>query len=105
MTYLIVRSPHAEWPKLSPLPLYRVISPPIESHLGKRFYLCGTDGKKNIGSHLTSHPIESRPFEYLRRGELISVENAMEKQQNMDIVQGTEVKVVAALNKPLPFVE
>lgn len=102
MSYLILRNPQANWPTLPQNPLYRVISPPVDSFQGKRYYLCGTDGKKNLGSHLNPAPKEARAFEYLRRGELISIENPLEKLQSMDIVQGTVLKVEAACGKPLP---
>lgn len=102
MSYLIFRNPQAGWPSLPPLPLYRVISPPVETFHGKRFYLCGTEGKKNLGSHFEVPPKEARAFEYLRRGELISIQNPLEKQQILDIVEGTIVKIEAACGKPLP---
>lgn len=105
MTYVIFKNPQAEWPMLPNVPLYRIISPPIEAYQGKRYYLCGTDGKKNLGSHLTEHSIESRAFEFLRRGELIAIENALVKDNSLDIVQGTKVTVEAAIGKPLPFLE
>jgi hypothetical protein len=101
MSYLIFRHPRAGWPALPEGKLYRIISPPIESFHGKRFYLCGTEGKKTLGTHLATHPLESRAFEYLRRGELIAISNALEKQQALDIVEGTVVKVEAACGKPL----
>lgn len=101
MSYIIFRNPQAEWPKLPEKPLYRIISPPVESYQGKRYYICGTDGKKNLGSHLTEHPVESRAFEYLRRGELISIENAMENQHAIDIVKETKIVVEAACGKPV----
>ncbi len=102
MSYLIFRNPSAGWPDVGDKPLYRVISPPVETFSGKRFYLCGTDGKKQLGSHIEKHPPESRPFEFLKRGELISIDGALEKQNALDIVQGTTVRVVAACGKPLP---
>lgn len=102
MTYLIFRSPESGWPNVGDTPLYRIISPPVETFSGKRFYLCGTDGKKQLGTHLQDHPVESRAFEYLRRGELIAISGALEKHNALDIVEGTTVKVVAALGKPLP---
>lgn len=101
MTYLILRNKESGWPELPDVPLYRVISPPVETYSGKRFYLCGTDGKKQLGSHLQTHPKESRAFEYLRRGELISISRGLEKLNAIDIVEGTEISVVAA-GKPLP---
>lgn len=102
MSYLILRNPHSSWPAHpGQQNLYRVISPPIESFQGKRYYLCGTDGKKNLGTHLQSHPPQSRAFEYLKRGELISIENALEKNQALDVIQDTTVKIEAARGKPL----
>ncbi|MBS4163297.1 Uncharacterized protein PRO82_000597 [Candidatus Protochlamydia amoebophila] len=102
MSYVIFRSPHVHWPDLPPKQFYRIISPPIETRTGTRYYLCGTDGKKNLGTHLTKHPLESKAFEYLKRGELISIDQALEKGNLFDIVVGTRIKVEAALNKPLP---
>lgn len=101
MSYLILRSPQMDWPKLPSNDLYRIISPPIETFQGKRYYLCGTDGKKNFGTHLQKHPPYSRAFEYLKRGELISIENGLEKNQAIDVIEETQVKVVAARGKPL----
>lgn len=105
MSYLILRHPEASWPILPDYPLYRVISPPIDTHAGKRYYLCGTDGKKDLGSHFKEQAPEARAFDYLKRGELISIKNALVKQQHFDIVVGTRIKIEAALNKPLPFEE
>lgn len=105
MSYVIFKNPQAGWPVLSDKLHYRVISPPVESYQGKRYYLCGTDGKKNLGSHLESQPVESRAFEYLRRGELISIENALTTQHALDIVQGTKLSIEAACGKPIPEIE
>lgn len=102
MSYLILRHPQAGWPSLPDHPLYRVISPRIETHAGERYHLCGTDGKRDLGSHLKEQSEESRAFDYLKRGELISIEGALVNQQHFDIVLGTRIKVEAALNKPLP---
>jgi SAM-dependent methyltransferase len=101
MSYIIFRSPQAAWPTLPDQSLYRIISPPVESYHGKRYYLCGTDGKKNLGSHMNPLPKESRAFEYLKRGELISIKNPLEKHQALDIIEGTSVTVKAACGKPL----
>ena len=101
MSYVILRSPQATWPELPEKALYRVISPPVDSFQGKRYYLCGIDGKKNLGSHLDPVPKSARAFAFLKRGELISIENALEKQQALDIVQETSVTVEAACGKPV----
>jgi hypothetical protein len=102
MAYLLLRNPKMGWPKLPDNPLYRVISPPIETLGKKRFYLCGTDGKKNLGSRLEEHPKKSRAFEYLKRGELISLKDVLQNKSFIDIVQESEVTVEAPLGKPLP---
>lgn len=105
MSYVIFRNPAAGWPAAGDRNLYRVISPPVDSFSGKRFYLCGTDGKKQLGTHLEEHPPESRAFEYLRRGELISFTGALENQNAIDIVEGTVVHIEAACGKPVPASE
>lgn len=101
MTYLILRSPKASWPQLPDKKLYRVVSPPVESHLGNRYYLCGTEGKKSLESHLTTHPVESRAFEHLRRGDLIEIDHALERPHGFTIVKGTTLRIEAACGKPL----
>jgi SAM-dependent methyltransferase len=103
MSYLIVKNPNSEWPALPSYPVYRVISPPIDTHVGKRFHLCGTDGKKDLGSRLREMTKETKAFDYLKRGELISVADVVEKNQHIDLVQGSKIKIEAALQKPLPY--
>lgn len=102
MTYVIFRNPAAGWPKLPQRDLYRVISPPVESYQGKRFYLCGTDGKKTLGSRLEQQTPESKAFDYLKRGELISLEGALETPHGKEIVQDTKLVIEAPCGKPLP---
>lgn len=102
MSYLILKSPAAEWPLLPPKALYRVISPPIQSDRTTRYYLCGVDGKKSLGSCLTQYPTDARAFEYLKRGELISIEDGTEKFSHIDITTTTKVRVEAAIGKPIP---
>lgn len=104
MSYIIFRSPKAQWPVLEDKKYYRIISPPVESFHGTRFYLCGVDGKKNLGSRLDIIPPEAKAFEYLKRGELISIENPHEHQHALDIIEGTRVKMAAACGKPIPEV-
>ncbi len=102
MSYLIFRNPQASWPDLDNKKYYRVISPPIESFQGRRFYLCGVEGKKNITTRLETMPHEAKAFEYLKRGELIYVENAHENQNSIDLIENSKLKVAAACNKPIP---
>jgi SAM-dependent methyltransferase len=101
MSYIIFRNRDAGWPQLDDKKYYRVISPPVEAYHGTRFYLCGVDGKKNLGTNLTTIPRDARAFEYLKRGELISIENAHEHQNSLDIIEGTQLKVAAACGKPI----
>lgn len=102
MSYLLLRNPQASWPQLNEEQLYRVISPPVDAFQGKKFYLCGTQGKKSLSSRLTNHPNESKAFEYLRRGDLISIENPIENKSAFEITADTTVKLKAPAGKPLP---
>lgn len=101
MTYIIFKNKDAESPKIPEGHLYRIISPPVEVQNKKRFYLCGIDGKKILESRFQNHPKESKAFDYLKRGELILIENAKEKQNTFDIEKETKLKVVAACGKPI----
>jgi len=102
MSYLIIKSPEASWPAIPDQPVYRIVSPPVDSLRGKRFYLCGTDGKKSLGSRLADHPAESKAFNYLQRGDLIAVEGALNTKDLMEVVQETKVYIRAACGKALP---
>lgn len=105
MSYLILRNPESGWPVLPQHPVHRVISPPIDAGQGKRFYLCGTEGKKLLESNLTEHSKEARAFDYLKRGELISIEEAIERKNRFEVTPGTRIRIEAALGKPLPSPE
>ena len=101
MSYIIFRNPVAGWPDLGDKKVYRVISPPIESYEGKRFYLCGTDGKKQVSSQIKEHHIEARAFDYFSRGEAVSFTNVLENENSFRIVENSQVHVVAPCGKPI----
>lgn len=105
MSYLIVRSPKAKWPILPEGDFYRIISPPVESQQGKSFYVCGTDGKKKLSSHFQEQPHQAKAFEYIKRGELISVAHPLKTLSSLEVIEGTELKVEAACGKPIPEVD
>ncbi|MEC7839227.1 MAG: small ribosomal subunit Rsm22 family protein [Chlamydiota bacterium] len=101
MSYLIMGNLDAKWPLLPEKQLYRVISPPIDSFNGPAFYLCGVDGKKKLSSHIKEHSKDTRSFDYLKRGELISIEGALEEGNHLHIIEGTKVKIEAACGKSI----
>lgn len=98
MSYLLVRSKESSWPKVPPSA--RVISPPMESALGERFYLCSTEGKQTLSSKLKVHPKASRAYEFLKRGELVTIENALVTKNNLEIEENSILKVIAPLGFP-----
>jgi hypothetical protein len=99
MSYMLFRAPAAKWPELPPEAYYRVISPAIDGFRGKRHYLCGTEGKKFLESRLPTLPKEAKAFEYLRRGEVISLKHVFEQQNGIDIIEGSSIKIEAACGK------
>jgi len=101
MSYLIVRKKGAEWPTLPEEPLYRVVSGAMEGPSGKRFILCGTDGKKRLNLTLAKYPKEARALDYLKRGELIALHEELRQGDDLFAGPGTTAKVVAAIGKPL----
>lgn len=105
MSYTLYRSAAACWPHWGEEPLFRVISPPVEAFRGKRFYLCGAEGKKSLGSHIVEQEKDTRAFEFLRRGDVVTVKNALDYRGQLDLVSGSKLTVFAASGKPLPSSE
>lgn len=74
MSYLILRNTKSNWPKLGTQSYYRVVSPPIDAYPGKRYYLCGTDGKRTLDLR------EDRKYT-VARGSLITLGGTTEYTQ------------------------
>jgi hypothetical protein len=102
MSYLILKSANCPAQSLPSKPLYRVVSPPIETFRGERLFLCGTEGRKTLGSKLKQHPKHSRAFEYLKRGDLLSVQDATCVRDDLEITDRTVVELIAPCGKPVP---
>lgn len=99
MSYILFRAPGAAWPETDQRPLYRVISPPFDSHFGQTHYLCGVDGKKKLSvvqSHITP---SNKAVAHLKRGELIEINGAAERGNVFEILPETSVKIVASCGK------
>ena len=84
-------------------PVYRVVSPALQTRFGKRYSLCGTDGYKSLGSRLSDYPKESRAFEYLQRGDVVSLKDPFTSNDTLEVITATELTVEAAVGKPIPF--
>lgn len=98
MSYILFKAPGAAWPEAEQ-GLYRVISPPFESHQGTSYYLCGTEGKRRLGGNPKTCTQHQKAFAHLKRGELIQIGNAAERGLNLEMLPETEVKVIAAPGK------
>lgn len=103
MSYTLYRSMLAPWPAIAEKEkLYRIVSPPVDSFRGKRYFLCGSEGKKSLGSHIVEHDKQTRAFEFLRRGDIVKIEDALEYRDHFDLVAGSRLTVFSACGKPLP---
>lgn len=100
MSYLLLRSPKSSAPEI-PENLYRVISPPVETYKGTRRFLCGTSRQVSLGTGLQEHPKASKAFEYLKRGDVIAIENASEIEDDLVIKENTSVILYAPCDKPV----
>ncbi len=100
MSYLILRSPLFTPPEL-PNNLYRVVSPSVNTFRGKRYFLCGVSGKGTLGTTLKEHPKHSKAFEYLKRGDVISIEDAVTLHDDMQVVDKTLLQLKTPCDKPL----
>ncbi len=106
MSYLVIRSPLMKKRELVQDPLYRVISPPIDMMGQKRFFLCGTAGKKHMGCRLPTTeeelPKNLKAFSFLERGSLITVGHHIEKNEAIDLVTDSNIQLVAPPDRPVP---
>jgi len=100
MSYLILSSPEAP-PRILPDNLFRVISPPVNTFKGERFFLCGVKGKRTLGTGLKEHPKQSKAFEYLKRGDVIAIENASELDGDLRVTEATSLTLKAPCDKPV----
>lgn len=100
MTYLLLCAPGEKTTHPEDVRLYRVVSPPLETFKGKRHFLCGVDGKKMLGSRLSSPTKISRAYEFIKRGDLISIKDALELEDDLVISEETEVLLRAPFDKP-----
>lgn len=105
MSYLLIKSKQASTlhPSHISSAFYRVISPPVPSFIGKRYYLCGFEGKKSLSSPFEEHSKEARAFDFLKRGDLIAIENASEKGAHLTVKKETVICLKAAKGKPFNF--
>jgi predicted nicotinamide N-methyase len=100
MSYLILKSPAAQNSPMKDT-MYRVVSPSVKTFRGMRYFLCGVKGKRTLGSSLAEHPKHSKAFEFLKRGDVISVEQALETEDDFQITKDTKILIEAPFDKPL----
>lgn len=101
MSYLILRPRSAGWAEHESKRLFRVVSPPVETFRGERYFLCGQEGRKTLGSRLKEHPKSSRAYEYLQRGDVVSIDNPLEGKDDMEITEETTFALEAPAGKPV----
>lgn len=106
MSYLLLKHPSQPAPRLK-RPIdeekwYRVISPPFESHLGKRIYLCGEDGKRDLGCRLPMEDHRRETFETLQRGGLYRLGSEVARGRHAEVDLKTRFSMVAPPGRPLP---
>ncbi len=102
ISYLLLKYPKSDNPHFIQNNLYRVTSTAMDSYNGIRFLVCGPHGTKFLQSHFKNHPQESIAFQYLRRGDIISIEDALSDNQHLRVIEGTKLKLIAPVGKPVP---
>lgn len=103
MSYLFLKNPKNPPLSFPNERLYRVVSPLIKGFHGMCYHLCGVDGSKKLGSRLLEHSKDTRAFEFLRRGDIISLENVLEDKNNLDLIEGSKIFVKIACGKAVFF--
>lgn len=109
MSYLLIKAPGQSPPQLGRSAdgekWYRVISPPFESHIGKRIYLCGEDGKRDLGCRLPLDDQRRHTFDHLQRGGLYRIASAVERGQHLEIDSKTKFSLVSLPGRSLPALD
>lgn len=107
MSYLLLKAPGEPAPQLARSSpdetFHRVISPPFDSHLGRRFYLCGEGGKKDLGCRLrdeTDHRVAT--FRSMQRGGLYRLQNAPERKGHIEVDANTRFSLASQPGRPIP---
>jgi hypothetical protein len=100
MSYLILGSPSAPARSL-PDNLYRVVSPPVQTFKGERFFLCGVKGKKTLGTTLKEPTQETKAYAFLKRGDVIAIDEALELDGDLQVTQKTKLKLHSPCDKPV----
>lgn len=100
MSYLLLGSLDAKLPTLSDT-LYRIVSPPVRTPRGERLFLCGVLGQKTLGSTLPEPPPSCKAYSYLKRGDVVSIENATELDDDLQIISSTSLRLYAPCDKPV----
>ncbi len=100
MSYLLLRSRKAPKPVLADS-LYRIVSPPVSTFRGERFFLCGVQGKKTLGTTLKTHPKQSKAFEYLRRGDVVDISDAASLENDLQVTENTTLRLHSPCDKPV----
>lgn len=101
MTYLLLRPAGLKTTHPTGERLYRVVSPPIETFKGPRYFLCGTDGKKTLGTQLKAHPKQSKAYDFLKKGDLVQIEKPLELENDLIISEDTTFTLRAPFDKPV----
>lgn len=108
MSYLLFKAPHQVAPMLDKSAedekWYRVISPPFESQFGKRVYLCGEDGKRDLGCRIPQGDYRKETFETLQRGGLYRLGKAAERGAHLEIDSKTKFSLITPPGRPVPEV-
>ena len=94
MSYLILEKKGTPWPTLPETPLYRVVSGALDGASGKRFTLCGTDGRKKLQLTEQEFPKEARALSYLKRGELLYIKNELRRGDDLLLGKGPRQKLL-----------
>lgn len=100
MSYLLIGSSEAPSRNL-PDNLYRVVSPPVQTFKGERFFLCGVKGKRTLGTTLKEPSQESKAYQYLKRGDVIAIDDAAELDGDLQVGSKTKLKLYAPCDKPV----
>lgn len=102
MSYLLLAPKGEAWPELPKGRLFRVVSEALEGKGRQRFMACGPEGRTGIAMQTKHETKQNRAFMYLKRGDVLRLDETEPRGDGLSLSDKTTVKIVAPAGKPLP---
>jgi len=100
MTYLILAAPGSSWPGPATGPVFRMVSEQLPEKGKTRLFGCGPDGRLPLVLPDKRVSDDTRAFLSLRRGDLFSTNDLVQKGDGQQLSAASRVEILALAGQP-----